>query len=302
MWRELAVPSGSRDSTFMLTLPSGVRAVFPLQDLSPRQGLGRYLLSTYPYGFGGPIADGTLSADEVRCLYDHARAATTVVTGNPLAPDPPALRRWTRQTVTTQLLDLNQGYEELQRRFSKGHRAAIKQAGRKGVTTRVATSLDDYRRYYEVYQDSLRRWNDDASPRYPWSVFEVCLQLARKHPDAVRLWVADHDGDIVAGALIFSWNGHVMYWHAANLELAFELRAANLLLANAIEDSCERRCRWFDFGSSGGHEGTEAFKRRFGATERPLTRLEYVSPLVTVSAALKRRIARAKSAAGGSER
>ena len=93
MWRELALASGCRDSTFMLTFPSGVRAVFPLQELLPRHGPGRYLLSTYPYGFGGPIADGTLSADEIRGLYDHARAATTVVTGNPLAPEPPDLRR-----------------------------------------------------------------------------------------------------------------------------------------------------------------------------------------------------------------
>jgi SAM-dependent methyltransferase len=249
MWRELAVASGCRDSTFMLTLPSGVRAVFPLQELLPRHGPGRYLLSTYPYGFGGPIADGTLSADEIRSLYDRARAATTVVTGNPLAPDPPNLRRWTRQMATTQLLDLELGYEELQRHFSKGHRAAITQAVRNGITTRVATSLDDYRRYYEIYEDSLRRWGDAASPRYPWSLFEVCLRLANEHPEAVRLWVAEHNGDIVAGALIFSWNGHVMYWHAANLEQALELRVSNLLLANAIEDSCERGCRWFDFAA-----------------------------------------------------
>ena len=286
----------------MLTLPSGVRAVFPLQELLPRHGPGRYLLSTYPYGFGGPIADGTLSADEIRGLYDRARAATTVVTGNPLAPEPPDLRRWTRQAATTQVLDLDLGYEELQRHFSKGHRAAITQAIRNGITTRVATSLDDYRRYYEIYEDSLRRWGDAASPRYPWSLFEVCSRLANKHPEAVRLWVAEHTGDIVAGALIFSWNGHVMYWHAANLEQALELRASNLLLANAIEDACERGCRWFDFGSSGGHEGTEAFKRRFGPTERPLTRLEYVSPVLTASAAIKRRIARVRPAAGGQER
>ena len=184
-------------------------------------------------------------------------------------------------------MDLDLGYEELQRHFSKGHRAAITQAVRKGITTRVATSLDDYRRYYEIYEDSLRRWGDAASPRYPWSLFEVCSKLANKHPDAVRLWVAEHSGDIVAGALVFSWNGHVMYWHAANLEQALELRASNLLLANAIEDACERGCRWFDFGSSGGHEGTEAFKRRFGATERPLTSLEYVSPLLTASTGSK---------------
>ena len=290
LWRRLAVEGagGCRDASFALTLPSGVRAVFPLQELLPRHGRGRYLTSTYPYGYGGPIADGTLSVGDLRALYGHAHAATTSVTGNPYASEPPVLRGWSRHDVATQVLDLTDGYEELRRRFSKGHRAAITQAARKGVTTRVASSLDDYRSYYGVYEDSLRRWGDAASPRYPWSLFETGWRLAEEHPDSIRLWLAEHDGEVVAGAWLLEWHDHVMYWHAAALERAFEVRPANLLLANAIEDACDRGRRWFDFGSSGGHEGPEAFKRRFGATERPFARVEYVAPHLRIASAVRR--------------
>lgn len=292
MWRELAVRGAGRcaDASFRVTLPGGVRAVFPLQELLPRNGRGRYLLSTYPYGYGGPVADGTLGAGDLRRLYRLAQAAATTVTGNPRRPAPPDVLGWSARELTTQALDLAPGYEALQRNFSKGHRAAITQARRKGVTTRLAESLDDYRAYYGVYEDSIRRWGEAASPRYPWTLFAVGWELAQRHPDALRLWLAEHEGDLVAGAWVFYWNGHVMYWHAANLERAFELRPASLLLATAIEDACERGLGVFDFGHSGGHEGPEAFKRRFGATERPLVTLEYVTPPVRAASAVRRRI------------
>lgn len=292
MWRELAVEGvgGCRDASFALELPSGVRAIFPLQELLPRHGRGRYLTSTFPYGYGGPIADGTLTVDEVHGLYAGARAATTSVTGNPYAPTAAPPAGWTGHAATTQTIDLEPGYEALRRGFSKGHRAAITQAERKGVSTRVAASLDDYRGYFAVYEDSLRRWGEAASPRYPWSLFERAWQIARRWPDALRLWLAEQGGEVVAGALVLYWNGHVMYWQAAALERAFELRPANLVLANAIEDACGRGGRVFDFGSSGGHDGPEAFKRRFGATIRPLERLEYVTPPLRFTGAVRRRL------------
>ena len=303
MWRTLALEGTDRcaDASFLLELPSGVRAVFPLQELLPRPGRARYLQSTYPYGFGGPVADGTLTTQDLRRLYGWARAGTTSVTGNPRAGVLPDLPGWSAQALTTQTLDLRPGYEELRRRFSKGHRAAIAQAERKGVTTRTASSLADYRAYHGVYEDSLRRWGDAAGVRYPWSLFEAGWRLAERHPEAMQLWLAEHDGDVVSGAWIFSWNGHVMYWHAATLERAFALRPANLLLARAIADACARGCREFDFGSSGGHAGPEAFKRRFGATERPLPVLRHVAPAVRASAAARGAVQRARSASVGRE-
>ena len=45
------------------------------------------------------------------------------------------------------------------------------------------TSADDYRSYFAVYEDSLRRWGEAASPRYPWTLFERAWQLAERHPE-----------------------------------------------------------------------------------------------------------------------
>jgi SAM-dependent methyltransferase len=296
MWRRLALEGTGdcADASFAASLPSGVRAVFPLQELQPRNGRGRYLLSTYPYGYGGPIADGVLGANDLRRLHRHAQAAAVTVTGNPRRPATPAVAGWSRTELSTQVLDLVPGYEELRRGFSKGHRAAITQARRKGVTTRRATSLDDYRAYHAVYEDSLRRWGDDAGTRYPWTLFETGWRIAQEHPDAVGLWLAEHEGEVVSGAWVFYWNGHAMYWHAATLERAFELRPANLLLADVIEDACRCGFGQLDFGHSGGHKGAEAFKRRFGAAPRPLVNLEYVTPPLRATGALRHRLGRAR--------
>lgn len=302
MWRDLALHGmgGCRDASFLLRLPTGVRAVFPLQELLPRRTTTRHLLSTYPYGFGGPVADGTLDASDIRALYAHAHAASSQITGNPLMHEPPPLRGWTRRELSTQMLDLSEGWEVLKRRFSKGHRAAIKQAERKGVTVRIASGVDDYEAYYRVYEDSLRRWGDAAGPRYPWSLFATGLRIQERVPGTIRLWLAEHDTEVVSGAWVFCWNHHAMYWHAATLERAFGLRPANLVLATAIEDAIGRGYAHFDFGSSGGHEGPAAFKRRFGATERPVSWLSYITPALRLTGALRRRFAARSSTTGRS--
>jgi CelD/BcsL family acetyltransferase involved in cellulose biosynthesis len=96
-----------------------------------------------------------------------------------------------------------------------------------------------------------------------------------------ELWVAEHDGTVIAGALCLRDRERVIYWHAAALDRALPLRPANLLLETTIADACERGSRVFDLGSSGGHEGVEAFKRSFGAAPLP-------SAVVTVDRGLMR--------------
>lgn len=294
LWQQLAVAGAGAgtDATFVTTLPDGARAVFPLLAV-PGPGWGRHLLSTYGYAFGGPVGERALTPREQRRLYARAglAAAGVVAVGNPRGARPARPRGWTRTPVETQVLALDGNYPALEKGFSKGHRAAIKQARRKGVEIRRAESIEDYRSYYAVYEDSLRRWGDQAAPAYPWALFETGWRLGREHPDAIRLWLATHEGEIVAGAWVFHWNGHAMYWHAANLESAFELRPANLLLATAIEAACDEGCAQFDFGSSGGHEGTAAFKRRFGASEHHFERMEWVAPPIRLSGRLRARFA-----------
>jgi CelD/BcsL family acetyltransferase involved in cellulose biosynthesis len=86
----------------------------------------------------------------------------------------------------------------------------------------------------------------------------------------VRLWTAEKDGDLVAGALIFYWNAHAVYWHAAINRDYAGLAPGKPLLAAAIENACSDGYGYFDFSPSGGHDSVATFKARFGAEAWPV--------------------------------
>ncbi|MFW6089830.1 MAG: GNAT family N-acetyltransferase [Gemmatimonadota bacterium] len=272
LWHRLAAGSlwGRRDATVAAELPGGVRVIFPL--LRRRRGLrpgAVEFASTFAGCYGGPIADGPITVEDRARLYRAVASRSrdrVAVTGNPLDPAEPPESVGRRREDATHLLELDAPFDSLFAEFSKGHRSSTSKGRREGVVARMATTLDDYRRYYTVYQAALRRWGDRASSRYPWRFFRNGQRLAARHPDRIKLWLAALADEVVAGAWIFYWGGHATYWHGASNDRAREVNAANVLLADAIRDATERDLRFFDFNPSGGHEGVAAFKRRFGAS------------------------------------
>ena len=84
----------------------------------------------------------------------------------------------------TDVLSLADGCPAVAARFTSERRREIKKGRESGVRTRIATTLDDYRSYFAAYEDSLRRWGERVTLRYPWELFEVCHDLARRYPDA----------------------------------------------------------------------------------------------------------------------
>lgn len=151
----------------------------------------------------------------------------------------------------------------------------MKQARRGGVTVRLADGVDDWRAYYGAYEDSVRRWGDSTSTVYRWPLFE---RLAQSDSGSVRLWLAVHGGQVVAGSLCFYAKRHVVYWHGAAHSESFKMRPVNLLIYEAVREACAEGYRWFDFNPSGGLEGVRAFKKSFGTVELacPVVRRETV--------------------------
>jgi len=176
---------------------------------------------------------------------------------------------------TTHMLALGDGFDAIFRGWSKGHAAAARQAKRAGVIVQQASSLEEWKEYYSVYQDSLMRWGSRASSRYDWPFFELC---ASQESPWVRLWLARFDHKVIAGALCFYSPRHVVYWHGAALADHFRLRPVHWLLHEAIRHACESGYEWFDFNPSGGHAGVAAFKKSFGATEFPCPVLYRLTP------------------------
>jgi hypothetical protein len=248
-----------------LEFSDGNAVVVPLMS---RNGLGPveyYCESMLPGVYGGPVFKETPTAEHWSALWLAVnKFANIVVLGNPFLPDvgsPDA----TRQTISTHILDLEPGIDRILKDFRKGHQSDLKVARRNGVEIRVADSLADVDAYFDVYQDTLNRWGKRASGFYPRSLFRN-LFLLPQYGDSVKLWLAELNGKVIAGAWLFYHKQHAVYWHGAMHSSYMSSHPAHLLVTEAIKHACSNGFRWFDFNPSGGLEGVAHFKRGFGAT------------------------------------
>ncbi len=285
LWHRLAVETYPHciDKTMGFELGNGVCGVLPVLETGRRlRGIFRYFTSTFAGCYGDLIADGPVSPDDRDRIYRsflHRNVGELLVTENPLAPGLGDTLCRSISNDFTHILPLYGGYEALFARFSKGHRSSTSKGRRAGVRALVASSIGQFGSYYCAYEDSLRRWGSRATSTYPSSLFEGLFRVSREYPEQIKLWLAELGGEILAGAVVFYWNHHVVYWHGAGYEKYFEYCPTNVLLASVIQDACTRGFTYFDFNPSGGHEGVERFKSRFGAHKIDLRRRGYHSKL-----------------------
>jgi CelD/BcsL family acetyltransferase involved in cellulose biosynthesis len=243
----------------------GRTALLPLSEQVAGMGLVRTAISS-PGGTGG----GWLSRDVLG--ERHVELLTSILTRhtdlrwrvNAFDPAQAALELPHSEPQTTRALPLCEDFDAVFRRASKGHRSAVKQAEREGVSLRLAFDPKDWREYFEVYQESLARWGDRASSNYTWPLF---ARLSEQPRDDVKLWIAEVEGQFAAGAVCLYAPRHVVYWHGAARAEFFSRRPVQPMIFQAIRHACETGREWFDFNPSGGNQGVDDFKRHFGTVE-----------------------------------
>ncbi len=238
--------------------------IVPIVGTRERNRLFGWYESVFPGGYGGPVAERQLTPSETEQIYRALPDAATAyihLMGNPFrAIDSPP--NYANTPQHTHVLDLTTGYDKLYSEFVSDKKRCIKKAQKSGVTIGMAECEQDFRDYFAVYQDTLRRWGETTLVSYPYDLFE---QMYRSQSDAIKLWLARIDGKIVSGKVLFYHNGGALYWHGATLERFFDHQPSTLLMAEIIRDACERGLAYFDFGPSGGLKGVERFKEGFGA-------------------------------------
>ena len=254
----------------LVEFDDGASAVLVFSWRQKLGGLVRTALSTPGETYGGWVSADPLGPDHARLLGRKLAELTGNLRWrlNPFDPQAPLfLERRDASPDETLYVDVDVGFDVVRAGCTKGHRSAATKAAREGVTVRVGRRPEDWRAYEELVADTLRRWGEGAQViRYPDGLLQA---LARRGGDEVRLWLAEKDGEALAGAVCLYGPQHVAYWHGAARADALKLRPVNLLLLEAMRHACEQpQLRTFDMGSSGPLEGVAAFKRSFGA--RPL--------------------------------
>jgi lipid II:glycine glycyltransferase (peptidoglycan interpeptide bridge formation enzyme) len=248
----------------LVIFTDGKKAVLPLSCQKRLKGLIKTYISSPAGTFGGWISLDDLDRKHGILLIEFLtqKLGNLVWRMNPY--DRLAFKSEVQdsQEDETHTLNLKSGFDTIYEEWTKGHRSAARKARKAGIAVKSASSLNDWHDYYQIYEDSLRRWGDKASSKYYWEIFHEMFQ--RNSPN-IKLWLAIFQEKIIAGALCFYAKKHVVYWHGAALENYFNLRPVNLLMYEVIKNACEQKYSWFDFNPSGGHEGVKAFKRSFGA-------------------------------------
>ncbi|WP_322052661.1 GNAT family N-acetyltransferase [Paraburkholderia bannensis] len=161
--------------------------------------------------------------------------------------------------------------------FSKGRKWAINKARKAQVAVRRS---HDLAAFHALLGDVLKKFG--ATPTH--SLHELQL-LSARFPDEIALHIAERDGTLLAGTLIYDF-GHIVHTqYMANSDAGREEGALDLLIAELIRGTYADR-QFFSFGISTEHEGTclneglIAQKEAFGA--RTIVHDFYQWPLVSV--------------------
>jgi hypothetical protein len=255
-----------RPDSKLISFSDGTLALLPFSSRWVLRGFCKQYISSPAGTFGGWLSLNNLSMHHGALLHDYILAHYKNLTWriNPYNSVEADLSVRGAKSDETNVLNLDSGFEAVFKTWTKGHISAARKARKVGVDVREAKTLQDWKVYYEIYQDSLARWGESASSRYGWSLFQHMHDLSSPN---IKLWLATHENKIVAGAVCFYAKKHVTYWHGSALSAFFKLRPVNLLMYEAIKNSCEHGYQWFDFNPSGGHEGARAFKKSFRGDE-----------------------------------
>jgi CelD/BcsL family acetyltransferase involved in cellulose biosynthesis len=155
------------------------------------------------------------------------------------------------------MLDLSLGADALFKQFNGTRRTDIRKAIKSGVEVFESDAPEDFDAFYKIHCDWSRHKGFTPTPAEQ-------LKRALAERDSRRLFLARHEGRIVAGTIIrFYRSGVVEY--AANCSDAESqrLKPNDLLQWRAIEWACGEGFRLYSFGS------THPFVRKFGGQILP---------------------------------
>lgn len=261
-----------------------VDAVVPLCRI-PRFGFDYY---ASPVGtYSGVLADRRLPLNQLQAISAYLKKLNISLVPSPFAANQLPLTGVNNTFI--QRIDLAPlDPSDVTATWEAGERRRIRVAIKKGVTIKVATTLDEMREYYQVYEKSLARWGSRATTRYPLWLFERIWEALSNSP-SMRLWLSIAEGKVAAGYLSFYHQKHTVPWHGATDNDYFTFGVSQLCMKTMIEYAKQNGYDYFDLTRSSGLKSVEDYKRRLGTTECHFETLDHESILYgTLKKAYKR--------------
>ncbi|HET8961404.1 lipid II:glycine glycyltransferase FemX [Nocardioides sp.] len=117
-------------------------------------------------------------------------------------------------------------------------RRNIKKAAKEGVVVHAADPGDaraDLKRFHDLYVHTAER--DHFTPRglpYFQTMYDA---LSAEDPDRIRLWFAEHEGDLVAATIAIRVGAHAWYSYGASSTEKREVRGSNAVQWAMMRDA-----------------------------------------------------------------
>ncbi|MGZ3103105.1 lipid II:glycine glycyltransferase FemX [Streptomyces sp. H72] len=134
--------------------------------------------------------------------------------------------------------------DEIHSGFNQQWRRNVKKAEKAGVKV-VRGDQGDLPTFYELYAETAER--DGFVPR-PLPYFQrMWTALTAEDPDRMRLYLAHHDGEVLAAATMLTVGEHVWYSYGASTARRREVQPNNALQWRMICDAHELGAAVYDF-------------------------------------------------------
>lgn len=134
--------------------------------------------------------------------------------------------------------------------FSTLRRRAVRRALRSGI--RIHESAGHLAPFWDLLDETLML-HHGVHPVHSYD--EMATLMAHNAPH-IRLFTAEHDGNVVAGTVIYECGTVAHAQYLATGETGRQTGALDLLIQHVISHYKAAGCQWFDFGISTEQQGT----------------------------------------------
>jgi hypothetical protein len=283
------------DASRLYRLADGRVLVLPLVR---RRLPGIKVEAAYPggYGHGSLLATDGLRRTDVRTVIESLRGAALSIRigGGHHTAEQWALGRMSGVAAASrrvEVIDTSAGFEQLRTQgFNRDVQRSIRKATRSGVEVERDTTGRLVPEFYRIYLAWVDRWlphsglppalaRFSAIRQEPLQKFQI---VAAAMGDMCRVFVARHEGRVVASCITLVFGQHGIGWRSYSIkEFARPVGANTYLQVAAIEDACAAGVTSFDAGQSGGVVDLQRFKQSMGASPHEVIDLLVEPRMVT---------------------
>lgn len=219
-----------------------------------------------PYGYGGWLTEGGDAAGlllEYQAWTREQGIVSEFVRFHPMLKNHEGLEGFYAVRQLGEVVHMAlESPEAIWQNLSSKNRNMIRKAQKNGVSVRIDDSPEAYRRFQEIYNETMRR--DEAEAYY---YFEDAFydSVRQDLPERAHLFCAEKDGQTIASSIMLKEGPYMNYHLSGSVREYSSLAPTNLLLYEAACWGLANGCKtlYLGGGVGSGEDSLFKFKRAF---------------------------------------